>query len=128
MGSRLFRDCGAQPLIVARTRWLGSSRLSGRGPGILAQRAIHPAERRLVEPHVTLGGGVPQWYDVGDPQPKAIAIEKPACGIVPEAGGCHAAMGRGAAHAQEMLSHALHGATDLALEPPALHHKELVPV
>ena len=37
-------------------------------------------------------------------------------------------MGRGAAHPQEMLSHARHGATDLALEPPALHRKELLPV
>ena len=73
---------------------------------ILAEGAIHPGERRLVDADGRLTLGVPERDHVGDAEPEAVPIGEAVGGIVTEARLAHPARRRRGSHAEIVLAHA----------------------
>src|SRR5439155_16519622 len=107
---------------------LGDPRGGILDPGVLAQRAIHPAEQGLVHAHRPLGDRIPNGNDVRDPQPEAVAIREAGRRVVPKSGCRHSPMRFARVHAEKMLPYAKDGATDQALQTAALLREELGPI
>src|SRR5947208_17158194 len=91
---------------------LGDPRVGILDPGVLAQRAIHPAEQGLVHAHRPLGDRIPNGDDVRDPQAEAVAIREAGRRVVPKSGCRHSPMRFARVHAEKMLPYAKDGATD----------------
>src|SRR2546425_141982 len=104
---------------------LGDPRPGVLDPCVLAQRAIHPAERHLVQTDRPLRYGVPDRDDVGDPQAEAVAVREPPRRVIAETRRQHTAMGCPGAHAEKVLPHSEDRATGQSFEALALLCEEL---
>src|SRR3989454_520821 len=104
---------------------LGDPRPGVLDPRVLAQRAIHPAERHLVQTDRPLRYGVPDRDDVGDPQAEAVAVREPPRRVIAETRRQHTAMGCPWAHAEKVLPHSEDRAASQSFKALALLCEEL---
>src|SRR6267143_150293 len=107
---------------------LGDPRCGVLDPGVLAQGAIHPAERCLVHTHRPLGGRVPEGDHVGDPQPEAVAVGEADRRVVPKPSRRHSPLRFPRVHPEKVLPYAKDGGTDQPLQTTALLREELEPI
>src|SRR5882757_5877869 len=98
-----------------------------RGPGlgplhaaILAQRAVHPGERDLVDSHRLVGSSIPPRHDVRDAESKAVAVGKTESRIVGKSGTHHRVLGDTGMQPYVMLADPLHRRSADALEAAPL--------
>ena len=87
---------------------------------ILALRAVHPAERHLLESERCPAEIVPQRLHIGGTGAEPVAVGKPTGRVVRETGALHLALGLPHHATQEMLAHAADATAGDGLEPGAL--------